>query len=151
MRCRSGAIHRRNAITAFMPSSLSGSPFTPRRRPPNQRSWLYRIRPAVKHSGRYRKVDKRHLRTAPCREDTDTPIGQMRWSPVPITRREDQLRRGFVHGDDGGRRGYPGRHGRASALRSTRAMQDEYFFNADGELLIVAQENRFALLYGSSA
>ena len=62
---------------------LSGSPFTAPQAT-NQRSWLYRIRPAVKHSGRYRKVDKRHLRTAPCREDTDTPIGQMRWSPVPI-------------------------------------------------------------------
>ncbi|HEU4358841.1 MAG TPA: homogentisate 1,2-dioxygenase, partial [Xanthobacteraceae bacterium] len=36
---------------------LSGSPFTAPHET-NQRSWLYRIRPTVKHSARYRKVDK---------------------------------------------------------------------------------------------
>src|ERR1700712_2534018 len=35
---------------------LSGSPFTAPQAT-NQRSWLYRIRPSVKHSGKYRKVD----------------------------------------------------------------------------------------------
>src|SRR5919109_796044 len=43
---------------------LSGSPFTAPRTT-NERSWLYRIRPSVKHSGRYRKVDKGFMRTAP--------------------------------------------------------------------------------------
>src|SRR6476469_8600886 len=43
---------------------LSGSPFTAPRST-NERSWLYRIRPSVKHSGRYRKVDKGFLRAAP--------------------------------------------------------------------------------------
>src|SRR6201999_3298617 len=43
---------------------LSGSPFTAPQSS-NQRSWLYRIRPAVKHSRRYRKIDKVLLRTAP--------------------------------------------------------------------------------------
>ena len=35
---------------------LSGSPFTAPRAT-NERSWLYRIRPSVKHSGRFTKVD----------------------------------------------------------------------------------------------
>ena len=35
---------------------LSGSPFTAPRGS-NERSWLYRIRPSVKHSGRFTKVD----------------------------------------------------------------------------------------------
>ena len=35
---------------------LSGSPFTAPRGS-NERSWLYRIRPSVKHSGRFEKVD----------------------------------------------------------------------------------------------
>ena len=35
---------------------LSGSPFTAPRGS-NERSWLYRIRPSVKHSGRFEKAD----------------------------------------------------------------------------------------------
>ena len=35
---------------------LSGSPFTAPRNT-NERSWLYRIRPSVKHTGKYEKFD----------------------------------------------------------------------------------------------
>src|SRR3954462_15811257 len=63
---------------------LSGSPFTAPQAT-NQRSWLYRIRPTVKHSGRYRKIDKGLLRTAPAaRDESDLPVGQLRWDPIPI-------------------------------------------------------------------
>src|SRR3954454_19248856 len=63
---------------------LSGSPFTAPQAT-NQRSWLYRIRPTVKHSGRYRRVDRGFLRTAPgARDESDSPLGQLRWGPVPI-------------------------------------------------------------------
>ena len=119
---------------------LSGSPFTAPQAT-NQRSWLYRIRPAVKHSGRYRKVDKRHLRTAPCREESDMPIGQMRWSPVPMPDEKISFVEGLctvtTAGDADTQVGMA-----AHLLFVTRDMRDEYFFNADGELLIVAQENR---------
>ena len=46
---------------------LSGSPFTAPRGS-NERSWLYRIRPSVKHSGRFAKVDAGLWRSAPCHE-----------------------------------------------------------------------------------
>ena len=46
---------------------LSGSPFTAPRGS-NERSWLYRIRPSVRHSGRFAKVDAGLWRTAPCHE-----------------------------------------------------------------------------------
>src|SRR3981081_1241043 len=61
---------------------LSGSPFTA---PPgsNETSWLYRIRPSVKPSGRFEKVDAGLWRTAPCHEH-DLPIAQLRWDPAPI-------------------------------------------------------------------
>ena len=63
---------------------LSGSAFTAPQST-NQRSWLYRIRPTVKHSGGYRKVDKGLMRTAPAaREESELPIGQLRWGPIPI-------------------------------------------------------------------
>ena len=61
---------------------LSGSPFTAPRGS-NERSWLYRIRPSVKHSGRFAKVDARLWRTAPCHE-VELPIAQLRWDPAPI-------------------------------------------------------------------
>jgi homogentisate 1,2-dioxygenase len=56
---------------------LSGSPFTAPQAS-NQRSCLYRIRPTVRHTGRFARVDKGKLRTAPEREDGEVPIGQMR-------------------------------------------------------------------------
>src|SRR5690349_21663819 len=57
---------------------LSGSPFTAPQAT-NQRSWLYRIRPTVKHSGRYRRIDKGLIRTAPAaRDESNLPIGQLR-------------------------------------------------------------------------
>src|ERR1700739_109127 len=47
---------------------LSGSPFTSPQAT-NQRSWLYRIRPSVKHSGTYHRCDNGRMRTAPFARD----------------------------------------------------------------------------------
>src|SRR5450755_2936151 len=58
---------------------LSGSAFTAPQAS-NQRSWLYRIRPTVRHTGRFVRLDKGKLRTAPERDDGEAPLGQMRWS-----------------------------------------------------------------------
>ena len=44
---------------------LSGSPFTAPR-VTNERSWLYRIRPTVKHWGRFEAIDAGLWRSAPC-------------------------------------------------------------------------------------
>src|SRR5215475_12894571 len=65
---------------------LSGSPFTAPQAT-NQRTWLYRVRPTVRHTGRFEKVDHGLIRTAPERDDTDLPIGQLRWSPTPVPKR----------------------------------------------------------------
>src|SRR3978361_2482065 len=43
---------------------FSGTPFTAPRGS-NERSWLYRIRPSVKHSGRFAKADAGLWRTPP--------------------------------------------------------------------------------------
>ncbi len=119
---------------------LSGSPFTAPQAT-NQRSWLYRIRPTVKHSGRYRRIDKGYLRSAPSREESDLPIGQLRWNPVPIPDHKVSFVEGLctvtTAGDVDTQVGMA-----AHLLFVTRSMSNEYFFNADGELLIVAQENR---------
>src|SRR5246127_2652692 len=65
---------------------LSGSPFTAPQAT-NQRSWLYRIRPTVRHAGRFQKVGSGLIRTAPAHGESDLPIGQLRWSPTPIPKK----------------------------------------------------------------
>src|SRR2546421_11914016 len=71
---------------------LSGSPFTAPRGT-NERSWLYRIRPSVKHSGRFAKVDAGLWRTAPCQEQEIT-VSQLRWDPTPIPNADMTFLRG---------------------------------------------------------
>jgi homogentisate 1,2-dioxygenase len=127
---------------------LSGSPFTAPQAT-NQRSWLYRVRPTVKHSGRYVKVDKGLLRTAPVREDTDLPLGQLRWDPTPLPQEDMTFVTGLhtitTAGDSDTQVGMA-----VHILLVTCSMKNEYFFNADGEFLIVAQENalRFRTEFG---
>src|SRR3954462_6578886 len=62
---------------------LSGSPFTAPQAT-NQRSWLYRVRPTVRHTGRFEKIDMGLIRPAPARDETALPIGQLRWGPTPM-------------------------------------------------------------------
>jgi len=120
---------------------LSGSPFTAPQAT-NQRSWLYRIRPTVKHSGRYRKVDRGLIRTAPlARDESELPIGQLRWDPAPIPQEAltflTGLRTMTTAGDADTQVGMA-----AHVALVTQSMNKEYMFNADGEFLIVAQEGR---------
>ncbi len=119
---------------------LSGSPFTAPQSS-NQRSWLYRIRPGVRHNGRFAKVDKGYWRTAPTREDTDLPIGQFRWSPPPIPDEKltfiSGLRTITTAGDADTHAGMA-----AHLALITQSMEREHIYNGDGEFLIVAQEGK---------
>jgi homogentisate 1,2-dioxygenase len=128
---------------------LSGSPFTAPQAT-NQRSWLYRIRPTVKHSGRFRKIDKGLLRTAPAaRDESQLPLGQYRWDPIPMPQDAltfvTGLRTMTTAGDSDTQVGMA-----AHVALVTKSMENEYFFNADGELLVVAQEGglRFRTEFG---
>ena len=115
---------------------LSGSPFTAPRAT-NERSWLYRIRPTVAHFGDFQKADIGWWRTAPCHE-VDVPIAPMRWSPVPLPEQPVSFVEGVrtitTAGDAGAQAGMG-----AHVYLVTRSMVDEYFYNADGELLFVPQ------------
>src|SRR5262245_2642054 len=119
---------------------LSGSPFTAPSST-NQRTWLYRIRPTVWHTGRFQKVDHGLIRTAPERADGELPIGQLRWSPTPIPKRALTFITGLhtitTAGDAEAQAGMA-----AHLLLITKSMEREHFFNADGEMLVVAQEGR---------
>ena len=59
---------------------LSGTAFTHMR---PERTWCYRIRPSVKHSHRYEKIDLPYWKSAPHVVPDVTSLGQYRWDPVP--------------------------------------------------------------------
>jgi homogentisate 1,2-dioxygenase len=121
---------------------ISGSPFTAPRAS-NQRSWLYRIRPTVGHWGMFRPADPGLWRTAPCVEVT-IPPSPLRWDAIPLP--EDSLtflqgvRTITTAGDAGAQSGMA-----AHIYLATRSMVDEYFYNADGELLLVPQQGELRL------
>lgn len=121
---------------------LSGSPFTAPRAA-NERSWLYRIRPSVRHWGRFRKADIGRWRTAPAPE-VETPPAPMRWSPIPLPSEKVSFLQGVrtmtTAGDAGALAGMS-----ASVYLVTRSMIDEYFYDADGELLFVPQQGALRL------
>jgi homogentisate 1,2-dioxygenase len=121
---------------------LSGSPFTAPRTS-NERSWLYRIRPTVAHWGSFRGADAGLWRTAPCNE-LSLPPAPMRWDPLPPPDRAQTFLQG-VHtittaGDAGAHSGMA-----AHVYLVTRSMADEYFYDADGELLFVPQQGALRL------
>ncbi len=121
---------------------LSGSPFTAPRAS-NERSWLYRIRPTLQHWGTFRQADLGFWRTAPAHE-IDVPIGPMRWDPIPIPDTPQSFLEGVrtmtTAGDAGSQAGMG-----AHVYLITRSMVDEYFYDADGELLFVPQQGALRL------
>jgi homogentisate 1,2-dioxygenase len=118
---------------------LSGSPFTAPQHA-NQRSWLYRIRPTVRHTARFTRIDGGLIRSAPQRE-SELPIAPLRWGPVPLPDEKltfvSGLRTMTTAGDCETMAGMG-----AHVLLVTQSMAREHFFNADGELLVVAQQGR---------
>ncbi|MCV0379470.1 homogentisate 1,2-dioxygenase [Nitratireductor sp.] len=117
---------------------LSGSPFTAPRGT-NERSWLYRIRPSVRHTGRFTAVSFDEWKSAPNVNDHQLALGQLRWDPTPIPNEKTDFLSG-VHtmttaGDAQGQAGMA-----AHVYAFNTSMVDDYFFNADGELMLVPQE-----------
>ena len=117
---------------------LSGTAFTAN---PPERTWCYRIRPSVKHSSRYAKIDVPFWKSAPNVLPDVTSLGQYRWDPVPhsdvplnwITGMRTMTTAGDVNTQVGMA---------AHIYLVTESMKYEYFFSADSELLVVPQEGR---------
>jgi homogentisate 1,2-dioxygenase len=116
---------------------LSGSPFTAPRGT-NERSWLYRIRPSVKHTGWFRPMDYPYWKSAPNVGDHELALGQYRWDPVPMPGRPMDFLTGIrtmtTAGDVLAQTGMA-----AHVYTASADMNDDHFFNADGELLVVPQ------------
>lgn len=122
---------------------LSGSPFTAPRGT-NERSWLYRIRPSVKHSGRFTRTALPGWRSAPLFGDHALALGQLRWDPLPLpsipTTFLEGLRTVTTAGDVHTQVGMA-----AHVYVANADMEDTFFFNADGEMLIVPQLGRLEI------
>jgi homogentisate 1,2-dioxygenase len=121
---------------------LSGSPFTAPRGA-NERSWLYRMRPSVRHTGRFARTGMAQWKTAPWPDDHDLAIGQLRWGPPPMPNEPTTLVSGIrtmtTCGDANTHIGMG-----AGVFLINTSMDDDYFYNADGELLIVPQDGGVA-------
>jgi homogentisate 1,2-dioxygenase len=114
---------------------LSGTAFTcPRHE--NQRSWLYRIRPSVCH-GSF-STYKHPLAQKMFSPATNIPPDAMRWDPLPFpTKKTD-----FIDGLHGFAIGDHFHNTHAAAIYHyvcNESMLNRYFYNADGEWLIVPQ------------
>ncbi|HUI22096.1 MAG TPA: homogentisate 1,2-dioxygenase [Methylocella sp.] len=116
---------------------LSGTAFTAPHGA-NARSWLYRMRPSVKHASRLRGVEAPYWKTAPQSFTQGLPLGQLRWDPSPIPNEPLSFITGMrtmtTAGDVRTQTGMA-----AHLFHVTETMEDDYFMDADGELLIVPQ------------
>ncbi|MEL7154627.1 MAG: homogentisate 1,2-dioxygenase, partial [Pseudomonadota bacterium] len=119
---------------------LSGTAFTAPNHQ-NERTWCYRIRPSVKHTHRFERIDLPYWKSAPHVDPDATSLGQYRWDPVPHS--DDDLtwltgmRTMTTAGDVNIQIGMA-----SHIYLVTASMRDAYFYSADSELLIVPQEGR---------
>ncbi len=117
---------------------LSGTAFTATR---PERTWCYRIRPSVKHTGRFEKIALPYWKTAPHVAGDVISLGQYRWDPVPVGGTPltwlTGMRTMTTAGDVNTQLGMA-----SHIYLVTRSMEDEYFYSADSELLVVPQEGR---------
>jgi homogentisate 1,2-dioxygenase len=119
---------------------LSGTAFTAPRSH-NRRSWLYRVRPAAVHRP-FRAIDSGLVRSR--FDEVPTPPDQLRWNPLPMPAQPTDFVDGLVTmaGNDA-----VGIH----VYAINRSMEGRFFYDADGELLIVPQQGalRFATELGT--
>ena len=119
---------------------LSGTAFTAPSHQ-NERTWCYRIRPSVKHSHRYTKIDLPYWKTAPHIPRDVTSLGQYRWDPLPHASEKLTWLTGMRTMTSAGDVNI--QVGMASHIYLvTDSMVDAYFYSADSEMLIVPQEGR---------
>ena len=120
---------------------LSGTAFTAPRHS-NRRSWLYRIRPGAVH-GEFQPLEA-PLLVSDFSTVPPTPPTQMRWSPPPALTAPTDFIEGLV---TMGGQGDPAAQAGCAIHQyvANRSMGRRFFYNADGELLIVPQAGRLRL------
>ena len=121
---------------------FSGTAFTvPRTH--NKRTWTYRIRPSVLHKP-FRQIGNGRIRSTPFDDVVTTP-NQLRWDPLPMPTEPTDFVDGIAtiagNGDSFSQIGI-GIH----IYACNESMDGRFFYNADGEMLVVAEQNRVRFL-----
>ncbi len=119
---------------------VSGTAFTAARAE-NLRSWLYRIRPSVVQ-GTFRPAESGKWITA-TGSLPPVPPDQLRWDPLPLPSSSVSFPAGVVtyavNGDASARAGC------AAHLYSLSKSMEDFFYDADGELLFVPEQGAIIL------
>ncbi len=119
---------------------LSGTAFTAPRAH-NLRSWLYRIRPSVIHKP-FKQIENKRWLSAPFTDAVTSP-NQLRWNPLPLPDAPTDFIDGMMtmagNGDVGMQVGV------AAHVYAVNVSMKRFFYNADGELLIVPQQGELTI------
>jgi homogentisate 1,2-dioxygenase len=109
----------------------------------NKRTWKYRIRPSVLHKP-FRQIENNLLRSSPFDEVPTNP-NQMRWNALPMPGEKTDFIEGITtiagNGDHFTQTGIA-----IHIFTANKDMTDRFFYNADGEMLVVAEKNRVRFL-----
>jgi homogentisate 1,2-dioxygenase len=121
---------------------FSGTAFTvPRVH--NKRTWTYRIRPSVMHKP-FEQINNCSFRSSPFDEIATTP-NQLRWDPLNIPTEPTDFIDGITtiagNGDLFSQTGIA-----VHIYACNKGMDARYFYNADGEMLIVPEMGRLGIL-----
>jgi homogentisate 1,2-dioxygenase len=110
---------------------FSGTSFTTPRLL-NKRTWTYRIRPSVTHIPFHPLEQQSLLRSTPFDEAEITP-NQLRWNPLPLPDSETDFIDGLVTIA-------------VHIYRANKPMSERFFYNADGEMMVVPEKGRLEIL-----
>ena len=109
----------------------------------NKRTWKYRIRPSVLHEP-FRQIESNLFKSTPFDEVATTP-NQLRWNALMMPETKTDFIDGLIsiagNGDLYSQTGI-GIH----IYACNEDMTDRFFYNADGEMLVVAEKNRIRFL-----
>lgn len=107
----------------------------------NRRTWMYRVRPSAAQ-GDYHQIDQRLIRSAPITE-VAAPPDLLRWDPLSIPADPQDFIDGLVTIAANGQVGVEGLG--IHMYIANQSMWDRFFYNADGELLLVPQQGSLLL------
>jgi len=119
---------------------FSGTSFTTPRLL-NKRTWTYRIRPSVLHKP-FQRVENNLLVSR--FDEIETAPNQLRWNPLPFPETEKDFVDGLTTiagcGDLFAQSGIA-----IHIFAATKSMSERFFYNADGEMLIVPENGRLKI------
>ncbi|MBX7172291.1 MAG: homogentisate 1,2-dioxygenase [Pyrinomonadaceae bacterium] len=107
----------------------------------NKRSWFYRLRPSVLHKP-FCQIENGLFRSAPFDEIVATP-NQLRWDALEFPKDEKDFITGMTTiagSGDGSMTGIA-----IHIYACNKSMTERFFYNSDGEMLVVPEEGRLQI------